>query len=41
VRISEREVRHLIGAGYLSPESSEAAAYVAFALEAWISDNQT
>ena len=27
--------------GYLSMESSELAAYVAFALEAWIGDNLT
>jgi hypothetical protein len=37
----DRTVRHLISTGYLSLESSEAAAYVAFALEAWISDNVT
>jgi hypothetical protein len=41
VRVSDRQVRHLISNGYLSLESSEAAAYVAFALEAWISDNVT
>ncbi len=41
VRVSDRTVRHLISTGYLSLESSEAAAYVAFALEAWISDNVT
>jgi hypothetical protein len=39
VRVSDRTVRHLISTGYLSLESREAAAYVAFALEAWISDN--
>jgi len=39
IRVSDRIVRHLISTGYLSLESSEAAAYVAFALEAWISDN--
>jgi hypothetical protein len=33
-------VRHLISAGYLSLESSYAAA-VAIALEAWIADNLT
>jgi len=32
-------VRHLIATGYL--ESGESAAYVGFALEAWISDNIT
>jgi hypothetical protein len=41
VRVSDREVRHLISTGYLSLERSEAAAYVAFALEAWIRDNLT
>jgi len=39
VRVSDRIVRHLIGTGYLSLESREAAACVAFALEAWIDDN--
>ena len=38
VRVSDREVRHLISDGYLSLERSEAAA-VAIALEAWIYDN--
>jgi hypothetical protein len=41
VRVSDRTVRHLISTGYLALESSKAAAYVAFALEAWISDNLT
>ena len=41
VRVSDRQVRHLISNGYLSLERSEATAYVAFALEAWISDNVT
>ena len=41
VRVSDRIVRHLISTGYLSLESREAAAVVAFALEAWISDNVT
>jgi hypothetical protein len=41
VRVSDRTVRHLISTGYLALESREAAAYVAFALEAWISDNVT
>jgi hypothetical protein len=41
VRVNDRIVRHLISTGYLSLESREAAAYVAFALEAWISDNVT
>ena len=41
VRVSDRLVRHLISTGYLSMESSESAAYVAFALEAWIADNLT
>jgi hypothetical protein len=36
VRVSDRTVRHLISTGYLALESREAAAYVAFALEAWI-----
>jgi hypothetical protein len=39
VRVSDRIVRHLISTGYLSLESRESAAYVAIALEAWISDN--
>jgi hypothetical protein len=34
-------VLKLFNGGYLSLESSEAAAYVGFALEAWISDNLT
>ena len=37
--VSDREVRRLISTGYLSLESSEAAAAVAIALEAWIADN--
>ena len=37
VRVSDREVRHLISNGYLSLESSETAAAVAIALEAWLS----
>jgi hypothetical protein len=41
VRVSDREVRHLISTGYLSLESREAAASVAIALEAWIYDNVT
>ena len=41
VRVSDRIVRHLISTGYLSLESREAAAVVAFALEAWISDSIT
>jgi hypothetical protein len=41
VRVSDRTVRHLISAGYLSLESSYAAAAVAIALEAWIADNLT
>jgi hypothetical protein len=41
VRVSKDQVRRLISNGYLSLESSEEAAYVAFALEAWISDNLT
>ena len=36
VRVSDRLVHHLISTGYLSMESSELAAYVAFALEACI-----
>ena len=39
VRVSDRTVRHLISTGYLSLESSEAAAKIAIALEAWIYDN--
>ena len=39
VRVSDRQVRHLIRNGYLSLESSEAVAAVAIALEAWIADN--
>jgi hypothetical protein len=39
VRVSDREVRHLISTGYLSLESSKAKAAVAIALEAWIYDN--
>ena len=41
VRVSDRIVRHLISTGYLALESGQSAAYVAFALEAWISDNVT
>jgi len=41
VRVSDRQVRRLISNGYLSLESSEAAAAVAIALEAWIYDNIT
>jgi hypothetical protein len=41
VRVSDRIVRHLISTGYLSLESRESAAHVAFALEAWIRDNLT
>ena len=41
VRVSDRKVRHLISNGYLSLESSETAAAVAIALEAWIADNLT
>ena len=41
VRVSDREVRHLISTGYLALESREAAAAVAIALEAWIADNLT
>ena len=40
-RINDRTVRHLISTGYLSLESRETAAYVAFALETWIRDNLT
>jgi hypothetical protein len=32
-------MRHVISTGYLALESSEAAAAVAIALEAWIYDN--
>jgi anti-anti-sigma regulatory factor len=39
VRVNDRIVRHLIGTGYLSLESREAAPAVAIALEAWIYDN--
>ena len=39
VRVNDRTVRHLISTGYLSLESSGAKPAVAFALEAWISDN--
>ena len=39
VRVSDREVRHLISTGYLSLEGRETAATVAIALEAWIYDN--
>ncbi len=41
VRVSDRQVRHLISNGYLSLESSGAPAAVAIALEPWISDNLT
>jgi hypothetical protein len=41
VRVSDRIVRHLISTGYLSLESRDVAASVAFALEAWISDSIT
>jgi hypothetical protein len=41
VRVSDRQVRHLISNGYLSLESSEAAAAVAIALEAWVADDLT
>jgi hypothetical protein len=40
-RVSDHTVRHLISTGYLALESSEAAAAVAIALEAWIYDNLT
>jgi hypothetical protein len=36
VQVNKNLVRHLIGTGYLTLESSESAAYVASALEAWI-----
>jgi hypothetical protein len=39
VRVSDREVRHLISTGYLSLESSGTTARIAIALEAWIYDN--
>jgi hypothetical protein len=39
VRVDDRTVRHLIGAGYLSLESRESAPMVAITLEAWIYDN--
>ena len=39
VRVSDRQVRHLISYGYLSLERREVAGAVAIALEAWISDN--
>ena len=38
VRVSDRQVRHLISNDYLSLERSEVAAAVAIALEAWIAD---
>ena len=41
VRVSDRTVRRLISNGYLALESSEVAAAVAIALEAWIADNLT
>jgi len=41
VRVSDRTVRRLISTGYLALESSEVAAAVAIALEAWIADNLT
>ena len=41
VRLNDRTARHLISNGYLSLESSGAAAAVASALEAWIYDNLT
>jgi hypothetical protein len=41
VRLNDRIVRHLISTGYLSLESRDVAASVAFALEAWISDSVT
>ena len=41
VRVNDRQVRCLISNGYLSLESSETAAAVAIALEAWIYDNLT
>jgi hypothetical protein len=41
VRVDDRIVRHLIATGYLSLESRDVAASVAFALEAWISDSVT
>jgi hypothetical protein len=39
VRVTDRTVRYLINTGYLSLESSESAAAIASALEAWIYDN--
>ena len=39
VRVSDREVSHLISRGYLSLENREVKAAVAIALEAWICDN--
>jgi hypothetical protein len=39
VRVSDRDVRHLISRGYLSLESREVKTAVAIALEAWIYDN--
>ena len=39
VRVNDRTVRHLIGTGYLSLDSSKSAPMVAIALEAWIYDN--
>ena len=39
VRVSDREVRHLIRTGYISLEGSKEAAAVAIGLEAWIYDN--
>ncbi len=39
IRVSDRQVRHLISTGYLSLESSYSAAAVAIALEALIGDN--
>jgi hypothetical protein len=41
VRVSGREVRHLISTGYLSLENSGVTPAVAIALEAWIADNLT
>jgi hypothetical protein len=39
IRVTNRTLRHLISTGYLSLESSEVAAKIAIALEAWIYDN--
>jgi hypothetical protein len=39
VWVNDRTVRHLISSGYLSLESRQTPACVAFALEAWIYDN--